>query len=202
MRQLLPGAGLAVLALTACTPSSSGGAPLPAATPAGVGAAAAAPVVASAAADDATPSVACSSPEGFTVAHPADWSANEAGVLPACSWFGPGAFEVPEASDVRTAPISLEVLPVPPAEAGDPGAAVVDSAQGTVDGRAAVREELRTGPGLWPTGTPVTQHRVDLGGGRTLVATAVGLPGTDHPRDVAVLDEMVASLDLDGAGLA
>ncbi|RFU22465.1 hypothetical protein [Geodermatophilus marinus] len=201
MRQLLPGAGLAVLALTACTSSLSGGAPLPAAAPAGVGAAAATPATAAATPDD-TSSVTCSNPEGFTVALPADWSTNAAGVLPACSWFGPGPFEVPEASDVRTAPISFEVLPVPPAEAGDPGAAVVDSTEGTVDGRAAVREELRTGPGLWPTGTPVTQHRVDLGGGRTLVATAVGLPGTDHPRDVAVLDEMVASLELDGAGLA
>ena len=56
-------------------------------------------------------------------------------MLPACSWFGPGAeVVVPETSDARTAPVALQV------------------------------------------------------------ADAVELPGGDHERAVAVLDEMVQTL--------
>ena len=44
----------------------------------------------------------------------------------------------------------------------------------------------------------------DLGPGRVdgavLVADTVGLPGVDHDRNVDVLDAMMDSLTLDGAG--
>ena len=32
----------------------------------------------------------CTSVAGYRVAFPADWATNADGVLPACSWFGPG----------------------------------------------------------------------------------------------------------------
>jgi hypothetical protein len=48
--------------------------------------------------------------------------------------------------------------------------------------------------GLYPEGTRITTWALDLDG-RTLVADAVELPGGDHERAVAVLDEMVQTLE-------
>src|SRR3712207_1392408 len=41
----------------------------------------------------------CTSPAGYRVDYPRDWAVNEVGTLPACSWFDPEPFTVPEASD-------------------------------------------------------------------------------------------------------
>jgi hypothetical protein len=64
--------------------------------------------------------------------------------------------------------------------------------------------EQTAGPGFYPEGTPITTYVVDLGPARTdgavLVARTVGLPGADYDRNVDVLDAMMASLVLDGAG--
>jgi hypothetical protein len=136
----------------------------------------------------------CTSPEGFQVDHPADWSVNSGDVLPPCSWFDPAPFVVPEATDARAA-VTLRVLP-----AGDPELAFPDEVSRStvpVGGRDALRVEQVTRAGLYPVGTPITSYVVDLGNGRVLLADTVGLPGTDPERDVAVLDAMMASLDVE-----
>ncbi|WP_324277196.1 hypothetical protein [Blastococcus brunescens] len=189
MRHLLAGA-CSLLFLTACggtgTPTSSGPDPAPARTdvPAGV------------------ETAHCASPEGYRVEHPVDWHVNPGDVLPGCSWFAAEPFAVPEASDVRVADIALSVQPVSDLSARLPD----ETARSTVEvgGRPALRLELVTGPGFYPEGTPITTYVVDLGparkGEEVLVADAVGLPGVDHERNVEVLDAMMASLALDGAG--
>lgn len=193
MRLLLPGACL--LALAACASPSAGAhqAPEPGATPVAATAAPGAPGAPGSAA-----TTACTSPEGFGLDHPAGWVSNEVGVLPACSWFGPEEFAVPEASDVRTAPITVQVVPVPFVEAGGLPEEVRARSGHVVDGRAAVREELVTAGGLYPVGTPVTRWTVDFGT-ETLVAETVGLHPAEHARDVAVLDEMIRTLRVGGA---
>ncbi|UOY03037.1 hypothetical protein [Blastococcus sp. PRF04-17] len=143
----------------------------------------------------------CTHEAGFSVAHPSGWSTNPGEVLPACSWFAAQPFTVPQASDVRTADITLRVQ-----SGADLATALPDETARTtveVGGRPAVRVEQVAGPGLWPEGTPVTTYLVDLGPGgdrSALVADTVGLPGTDYARNVAVLDAMMRSLVLDGAG--
>ena len=137
----------------------------------------------------------CTAPAGYTVEFPADWSTNDAGVLPACSWFGPGEeVVVPEASDVRTAPVTLRVVDAPLGEAAPAYPDEVARTTLGVAGRPAVRTEQVTTLGLYPEGTRITTWAVDLGD-RTLLADAVELPGGDHERAVAVLGEMVASLE-------
>jgi hypothetical protein len=144
----------------------------------------------------------CDSPEGFRVEHPADWNVNPGDVLPTCSWFADEAFTVPEASDVRIADITLSVR----AGSDLPPFGPDETARRTVEvgGRPAVRLELVTGPGFYPEGTPITTYVVDLGpardGDEVLVADTVGLPGFDHDRNIEVLDAMMATLALDGAG--
>ena len=136
----------------------------------------------------------CASPEGFRVDHPADWSVNDGEVLPACSWFDPEPFDVPEATDARAA-VTIRLLPGDAPELAFPDE--VARAIVPVDGRDALRVEQVTTAGLWPVGTPITSYVVDLPDGRVLLADVVGLPGSDHDRDVAVLDAMMASLDVD-----
>ena len=145
----------------------------------------------------------CASPEGFRVEHPADWHVNPGDVLPACSWFAAEPFTVPEASDVRVADITLSVRP-----GSDLSVVWPDETARTVvevAGRPALRVEQVAGPGFYPEGTPITTYVVDLGParahGEVLVADTVGLPGVDHDRNVAVLDAMMGSLILNGAGL-
>ena len=138
----------------------------------------------------------CTHPAGFRVTHPADWQVNAGRVLPVCSWFAEEEFTVPEASGVRTADITFSVRPVAelPTEWPDETArAGVD-----IDGRASVRLEQVATLGFYPAGTPITTYVVDLeSDGTALVASTVGLPGTDYARNVAVLDAMMASLVLD-----
>jgi hypothetical protein len=144
----------------------------------------------------------CASPEGFGLEHPVDWHVNPGDVLPGCSWFAADPFTVPEASDVRVADITLAVRPASELSARLPD----EVARSTVEvgGRPALRLEQVTGPGFYPEGTPITTYVVDLGpardGDEVLVADTVGLPGFDHDRNVEVLDAMMATLVLDGAG--
>jgi hypothetical protein len=136
----------------------------------------------------------CTSPAGYRVEYPADWSTNEAGVLPACSWFGPGEVVVPEASDVRTAPVALQVVDGPLTEVAVPVPGEVTRTELPVGGRQAVRTQQVTTLGLHAEGTRITTWALDLDG-RTLLADAVELPGGDHERAVAVLDAMVGTLE-------
>lgn len=140
----------------------------------------------------------CTHPAGFRVSHPADWSVNEGAVLPVCSWFAEESFAVPEASGVRTADIVFSVRPAEEVPARWPG----ERSRSTVhvDGRAGVRVEEVTTPGLYPAGIPLTTYVLDLPGDRdVLVADTIGLAGRDYVRNVAVLDAMVASIVWDPA---
>jgi hypothetical protein len=189
MRALLAGACSVVL-LSACGGTVPGAPGDPAGSPARA---------------DAGPAGAttttCTSPEGFRVEHPADWHVNPGDVLPPCSWFDADSFVVPRASDARPAHVTLSVR-----SASDLSARWTDEeARRVVDvaGRPGLRVEEVTGPGFYPAGTPIVTYVVDLDPGaqegRVLVADAVGLPGSDHGRDVEVLDAMMASLVLTGA---
>ena len=175
-----------LIALAACA------SPATATAPQAVGVSPAAQAVAVAQPQDGTAS--CTSPAGYRVDFPADWSTNEAGVLPACSWFGPGEVVVPEASDVRTAPVTLQVVDGSLTEVAVPVPDEVTRTELEVGGRQAVRTQQVTTLGLHPEGTRITTWALDLDG-RTLLADAVELPGGDHERAVAVLDAMVETLE-------
>jgi hypothetical protein len=90
--------------------------------------------------------------------------------------------------------VALQVVDAALAQVAVPVPDEVARTEPEVAGRAAVRTEQVTTVGLWPEGTRITTWALDLDG-RTLVADAVELPGGDHERAVAVLDEMVRSLE-------
>ena len=187
VRHLRTTAAVPLLALAACTSPATG--PTPRAADVSLAAQA---VVATRPGDDAN---SCTSAAGYRVAFPPDWATNADGVLPAFSWFGPGAeVVVPEASDARTAPVALQVVDADLAQVAVPVPDEGARAELEVGGRAAVRTEQVTTVGLYPAGTRITTWALDLDG-RTLVADAVELPGGDHARAVAVLEEMVRTLE-------
>ena len=187
VRRLRATAGAApLLALAACASPATGTAPQV------VDVSAAVHAVAVTHPQDDTSS--CTSPAGYRVEFPADWSTNEARVLPPCSWLGPGEVGVPEASDVRTAPVALQVVDAPLAEVAVPMPDEVARTELEVGGQPAVRTEQVTTVGLYPEGTRIATWALDWDG-RTLLADAVELPRGDHERAVAVLDEMVESLE-------
>lgn len=190
MRRLLGASSLLLLALAGCGSTATEGD-----TSAGGVAAAGNEAVTVQAGSDVVLGAGCTNPAGFSVAFPEEWSVNGGGVLPACSWFDPEPFVVPEASDVRTAitfSVGSDVVPAWPDEVG----------RSTVEigGWEAVRVEQVTTAGLYPAGTPIVTYAVDLGQGQSLLAETVGLPGEDHERNVEVLDAMMASLGLSGTG--
>lgn len=195
MRALLGAASLA--SLVGCATPADGpalpsqeavAAALPeAAVPAGAGAGARAHAVELGAS--------CTGPAGVTVRYPGGWVTGSAGATPACSMFSADDFPVVPASDVRTAPIVLDVEDVPFDVAAAPLPEETGRSLETVDGVPAVRMESVAGPGLWPEGTALVRWVVDLGE-QVLVADAVGLPPFDHAGDVEVLDAMVRSLAL------
>lgn len=146
----------------------------------------------------------CQNPEGFTVSAPVAWATNRGQVVPACSYFDPDPFEVPDATDQRPAAISFNIDAVPfdraAAAVDDPGA---DRAETVLDGRRAVRLSYEaSGDGLRRAGTPVTSYLVDLGerDGRpaTLIASTIGTGTFDYPRNVIVLDRMARTITFDG----
>ncbi|CCG03573.1 AMIN-like domain-containing (lipo)protein [Blastococcus saxobsidens] len=144
----------------------------------------------------------CTSPAGYAVDHPSDWSVNAGETVPSCSRFSPQDFDVPDATDVRVAAIafSIESVAFDRVTQEQPGEQA--RRELTVDGRESVRiQRTATGEGLWAEGTPSTRYAIRLADGadgpRTLVADTVGLPGFDYQRNVAVLDAMIGTLDLD-----
>lgn len=187
---------LAAVLLTACSgPAGSGPAepgaagPAPGTTPPATPTAPSGGVVL-----DAT----CTGPGGITVAHPADWAVNPGDVVAPCTRFAPEPFQVRPHSDVRLAAVVLAVEDLPLASLAAPVPDEVARTDVVVDGRPAVRQVLLTGPGLHPEGTHLTRYLVDLGPAGTLVADAVQPPGPGTGEPVAVLDAMMAALEIGG----
>lgn len=136
---------------------------------------------------------------GFTVRYPADWHTNAGDVVPACSFFHPEPFEVPEATEAtgfaimaRREPVAIERI-----TGNGLGTNVLEREEVEVAGRPAVRRETEaTGEGLFPAGLRATQYLVDLDG-ETLVLETYAVEELDYERNVEVLDDLAETLELE-----
>lgn len=147
----------------------------------------------------------CVSSAGWEISAPADWATNDGEILPECSSFDPDDITVEAGTDARAGAIAAWIDRVAFDAAAAPRAPSVDRAATTIDGLQAVRLAYEeNGEGLYPAGTPITRYLIDLGAGpdgaRTFFFDAVGLTGTDHDRNVTVLDRMARTVDLDATG--
>lgn len=153
--------------------------------------------------DEATSQECTNDEESFTVAFPADWSTNTEPIdhIAPCSVFDPDPEQL--RSEGMSVPadiaVSIYVDQVPMEDVlDDDFVEETDRREGSVDGRDAVRRELRhTGDGLYPEGQRSTQWVVDLDG-QTLFAISHDVGEPDYAEKQRVLDQMIESLRLEG----
>lgn len=133
---------------------------------------------------------------GVRIDYPRDWSIITGKDLPSCRVFHPEPLEWQNESLHYAVQLWVDAVRFADAT-GESVDEELDRREVTVDGRDAVRIERRsTGAGLLPEGEESTTYVVDLDGS-VLVATTSTVGDTDYAGDVAVLDAMIATIDLD-----
>lgn len=145
----------------------------------------------------------CTNPDGFSVAYPDGWVTNEEAEddLPPCSLFDPDpdqlrveGKEIP--LDVAVS-VQLEAVPFEEMLRAGEHTEELERRESTVDGRDAVRLELRhTGEGLYPEGTLLTMWMIDRDG-VTFVARSADVGEPEYSRTQEILDQMVDSVSFD-----
>lgn len=149
----------------------------------------------------------CQNPGGFSVGYPEGWSTNTEPAPEPCVWFAPIPIEVPaEPTDSLLGPINVRVQEgVALADMSQPDRMfeeIVSTEEVTVAGRPAVRiESVATGEGLLNEGTQILAYGVELspaadGTPRVLTATAIGCCQVPFDDSAALLEQMVASLEI------
>jgi hypothetical protein len=200
-RQARPGDGLLraaalLLALAAPACSGDGDAPRPdnAATEAAAGP------------DTALAASCTNAVDGYTVRYPAGWLVNTGDVLPPCSVFDPRNVDIPVDSELPAAiavVIWRQDVSFRQATdfAADLSVDLVSARDAEVDGRPALRAELRhTGWGLYDAGQRSYAWYVDVDG-QTLIAVTHDVQDADPPPFAArqrILDAMMASVRIVG----
>ncbi|HEX8619680.1 MAG TPA: hypothetical protein VF911_19015 [Thermoanaerobaculia bacterium] len=140
----------------------------------------------------------CTNPEyGISLAYPEGWHTNDGSVLPACSAFDRAPVEIPRDSEVPAAiAVVLDVEKMSAAELTRSSAweRVLSTAPVTVAGRNAFRVEIEaTGEGLADRGTRTLRYVVDLGAGRTLIAST-HRTGDSYEQNQEILGRMMESV--------
>jgi hypothetical protein len=133
---------------------------------------------------------------GISVAYPEGWHTND-GSVTACTVFHPAPIELPRNSEI---PFELAVVlrvekePVDQLTRSSQWERVLSSTQTTIGGRKAFRVEVEaTGEGLADRGLRSLRYVVDLGGGRSLVATTHAV-NESYEQNKEVLRRMVESV--------
>lgn len=144
----------------------------------------------------------CENPVGgYEVSYPPDWETNEDDeLMDDCRVFDTPPLELPDQPQDLSldygVTIAVDNVPFDVATGEDIGATVESSEETEVDGLPAVRQEtVGTGEALIPEGVATTTWFVDLGDA-TLIATSYDVGEPPYEEKVAVLDRMMASMEL------
>lgn len=136
---------------------------------------------------------------GFTISYPAGWHTNSGDVIPACSAFDPEPVEIPAQSEV---PFEIAVVIGAQDVAFDKTATesqferILSSERLTIAGRPAMRAEVEaTGEGLADRGMRTLRYAIDLGSGRSLVAST-NRTGDSYEQEKEILGKMVETISL------
>ena len=121
-------------------------------------------------------------------------------MIPACSAFDPEPFEIPHDSEMPfEIAVVIGVQQRRAEEMTQPTMwdRIVSSQRLTIDGRPAWRiESEATGEGLAPPGMRSLHYAIDLGDGRSLLASTHDTSPATYQRNKEVLARMVQSLNL------
>jgi hypothetical protein len=135
---------------------------------------------------------------GFSVSYPVGWHTNSGAVIPACSAFHPDPFEIPEASEMPfeiAITISVEPVTTDELRTTSQWEQIVSAERLSIRGREAWRIEARaTGEGLPERGMRTLRYAIDLGEGRTLLASTHDASG-HYGLNQEVLGRMMETLE-------
>ena len=141
----------------------------------------------------------CTSPHGYSVSYPSGWQTNSGDVIPLCSAFDPDPFEIPRDSEMPfeiAVTIDVDAVAFETTSASSRWEKVLSSERTTIAGRPAIRVEAEaTGEGLADRGMRSLRYVVDLGDGKSLIATTWAT-GASYERDKEILARMVQTLSL------
>jgi len=149
----------------------------------------------------------CTNPDaGYTVTYPDDWWTNTAvGDVPACSWFSPVFFEVPDPTVVPEE-VVIEIRVLTTGAVGLSGQLLPIPDIQSTGGRPAFRsEQVGVGGGFIPLGSHDYSYNVYVDGmpGNEAVLSVIAVAGTDWqiedaPAEYilhkAILDRIMASM--------
>jgi len=145
----------------------------------------------------------CAAPErGYRLEFPRPWFTNDSGIAEPCRFFHPEPFTLAPRTEATGIAINVRLNPVAfgevaPTPEGSSAGEVLGHRTATIDGRPAVRAEMRTtAPGLRPPGTRVTGWFVDAGDGTLVATTSEAAAAGRYDDNVKVLDAMMQSLRL------
>ena len=136
----------------------------------------------------------------FSVSYPEGWHTNSGEVIPACSAFDPQPVEVPRESEI---PFDIAILLDVQNVSFDTTAApsrwerILSAERLAIGGREAFRVEAEaTGEGLADRGMRSFRYAIEIGEGKTLIATKHDT-GTSYERHKKVLTRMVETVQFD-----
>jgi hypothetical protein len=141
----------------------------------------------------------CTNAAGFSISYPAGWHTNSGAVIPACSTFDPQPIDIPRDSEIPfgiAVFIDVEQVEFEQLARSNDFETILSSERMTVAGRDAIRVEAEsTGQGLADRGMRTFRYSIDLGGGRTLIASTHSA-SPDYESNKRVLAEMIETLEL------
>ncbi len=140
---------------------------------------------------------------GITVAYPEGWRTNDGSVLPACSAFDPTSVEIPRDSEVPegiAVVLDVEKTSIEELTRSSAWERVLSATPLTAAGRKAFRVEVEaTGEGLADRGTRTLRYVIDLGGGRTLIASTHRTDDS-YEQNKEILGRMIERVTVNGNG--
>ena len=137
--------------------------------------------------------------DGFTVSYPAGWHTNSGEVMPACSAFDPEPVQVPPQSEMPfeiAIVIDVEEVAFEETATDSQFERVLSSERLIIGGRPALRAEVEaTGEGLADRGMRTLRYVLDLGNGRSLIATT-HKTGPSYEREKETLARMIGTISM------
>ena len=142
----------------------------------------------------------CTNPQtGVSIAYPEGWFTNSGDVMPSCSVFDARPIALPRESEI---PFDIAVTVVVDRKTFNGTVTssqferVLAAEEMTIAGRRAVRiQSEATGEGLADRGTRSLRYEIDLGSGRTLVATTYDAGGNLEEKK-EILSRMVQTISV------
>lgn len=137
---------------------------------------------------------------GISISYPAGWQTNDGSVLPACSAFDPTRVDIPRDSELPfdiAVVLAVDEVPLDQLTRSSQFERVLSATPMTIAGRKAVRVELEaTGEGLADRGLRTLRYAIDLGPGRTLIASTHATDAS-YETNKEILGRMIESVSVE-----